>query len=205
MTAIEYILDGLEAELALERELGNRVCEIDRSLLVDLGSDRVGLGSDRVGIESGRVGIGSDRVGIGSGSDTNHQPPATNHQSPATNHQPPTLCFLHDRPPTAAGVDMMDKITSALKLEPSSVPVVDAPPMPKAKVYIILGSFALRKWFPGRNLSPGQHFRTDSGAEVFVTYSPNYILRYKVVTPALVKIKQSMWTTIKQAARAAAT
>ena len=100
---------------------------------------------------------------------------------------------------------MMEKITSALKLEPSSAPVVDATPMPKAKVYIILGSFALRKWFPGRNLSPGQHFRTDSGAEVFVTYSPNYILRYKVVTPALVKIKQSMWTTIKQAARAAAT
>ena len=191
MTAIEYILDGLEAELALERELGNRVFEIDRSLLVDLGSDRVGLGSDRVGIESGRVGIGSDRVGIGSGSDTNHQPP--------------TLCFLHDRPLTEAGVDMMEKITSALKLGPSSAPVVDAPPMPKAKVYIILGSFALRKWFPGRNLSPGQHFRTDSGAEVFVTYSPNYILRYKVVTPALVKIKQSMWATIKQAARAAAT
>ena len=190
MTAIEYILDGLEAELALERELGNRVFEIDRSLLADLGSDRVGFGS-------GRVGLGSEGA-------INTQKPTINHQPPTTG-RPPILCFLHDRPLTEAGVDMMEKITSALKLGPSSAPVVDAPPMPKAKVYIILGSFALRKWFPGRNLSPGQHFRTDSGAEVFVTYSPNYILRYKVVTPALVKIKQSMWATIKQAARAAAT
>ncbi|MBO7482569.1 MAG: hypothetical protein J6U17_01610, partial [Kiritimatiellae bacterium] len=33
MTVIEYILDGLEAELALERELGLRTVECDRSLL----------------------------------------------------------------------------------------------------------------------------------------------------------------------------
>ena len=33
MTALEYLLDGLEAELELERELGVRVVELDRTLL----------------------------------------------------------------------------------------------------------------------------------------------------------------------------
>ena len=36
MTALDYILDGLEAELALERELGVRSVEIDRALLAPL-------------------------------------------------------------------------------------------------------------------------------------------------------------------------
>ena len=34
MTALDYILDGLEAALELERELGVRSVEIDRNLLV---------------------------------------------------------------------------------------------------------------------------------------------------------------------------
>ena len=34
MSAVDYILDGLAAELELERELGVRAIEIDRSLLV---------------------------------------------------------------------------------------------------------------------------------------------------------------------------
>ena len=36
MTALDYILDGLESELALERELGVRVVECDRSLVADV-------------------------------------------------------------------------------------------------------------------------------------------------------------------------
>ena len=37
VTALEHILEGLEAELALERELGVRTVEIDRSLLAPIG------------------------------------------------------------------------------------------------------------------------------------------------------------------------
>ena len=33
VTAIDYVLDGLEAELMLERELGVRAVECDRDLL----------------------------------------------------------------------------------------------------------------------------------------------------------------------------
>ncbi len=68
-------------------------------------------------------------------------------------------------------------------------------------VYVVMGAYALRKWFPGKAASPGQSFNTDSGRPVFVTYSPNYILRYKTVTEALQRIKRDMWTTIKSAYR----
>ena len=92
---------------------------------------------------------------------------------------------------------MVAKITAALGETEETAPVVVAPPLPSAKIYVVLGGLALKKWFPGEAGAPGQWLRRDGAGEVLVTYSPEYILRYPTVTPAIVQIKKAMWTSLK--------
>ena len=189
MTAVEYILDGLEAELALERELGVRAVEFDRALLAT------------------------------------EPPPAPNvPPRPATAVPPPfsrpapqpmarpepqrqsreaqagailDFAFIHDRPLSPEGGEMMAKIVAALHRTAETAPVVTAPPLPKAKVYIVLGGLAQKKHFPKLKGSPGQWLKAETGEDVLVTYSPEYILRFGKVTPTVEAIKKSMWRSIK--------
>ena len=117
------------------------------------------------------------------------------------NNRPPEqgricqLCFLHDRPLSPKGVEMMAKILNALG-KPDA-PIVVAPPLPQAKITVVLGGLALKKYFPGMKGEPGQWQKTPEGRDVLITYSPAYILRFGSVTPAVQKIKQDMWTSLK--------
>lgn len=199
MAALDYILDGLEAELALERELGVRSVEIDRALLAPLAPP------------GGSSGSSEPRSSSGSSEPRSVPPPAAAPQRttppPLRPTNPPTLqpsnlspldfVFLHDKPLSAKGNEMMAKIIVALGKTAETAPIVVAPPIPAAKVCIVLGGLALRKWFPGRNVSPGQWFTDEKGRDVLVTYTPEYILRFGTVTPALKKIKQDMWNSLK--------
>ena len=90
---------------------------------------------------------------------------------------------------------MMAKILNALG-KPNA-PIVVAPPISKAKITVVLGGLALRKYFPGRKGGPGQWQKTPDGRDVLITYSPEYILRFGEVTPAVEKIKQDMWRSLK--------
>ena len=90
---------------------------------------------------------------------------------------------------------MMAKILNALG-KPDA-PIVVAPPVPQAKVTVVLGGLALKKYFPGMKGEPGQWQKTPEGHDVLITYSPAYILRFGTVTPAVQKIKQDMWTSLK--------
>ena len=105
------------------------------------------------------------------------------------------LVFLHDRPLSEKGVEMMAKILNALG-KPDA-PIVVVPPMPQAKVTVVLGGLALKKYFPGMRGEPGQWQKTPEGCDVLITYSPEYILRFGTVTPAVQKIKQDMWLSLK--------
>ena len=200
MTALEYLLDGLEAELALERELGVRVVECDRSLLA----------------VNGEWGTGNGERGMGNGERENPRLPNPNTQAPTnpptqTPKHPPIhqsanpntfqFLFLHDKPLSQDGAEMVAKITAALNTTPEAAPLVVAPPLPNARVYVVLGGLALKKWFPGKNAAPGQWLRTDGGSWVLVTYSPEYILRFKTVTPTMKKMKFDMWNSLKEIAR----
>ena len=194
MSAVEYILDGLEAALELERELGVRSVEIDRGLLGALAGgsacpqaeQRTRSGTDRApsGARDNRVDS-VDRV-VDSGTQT----PADSKTQTISE-----LVFLHDRPLTPAGVEMMAKILNALG-NPDA-PIVVAPPVPEAKVTVVLGGLALKKYFPGMKGEPGQWQKTPEGRDVLITYSPAYILRFGTVTPAVEKIKQDMWRSLK--------
>ena len=195
MNALDYILDGLEAALELERELGVRVVECDRSLLTP--ASRLPSNVSRLsgeGLETRDVRR-ETRVGL----ETRDARPAANNRTieQSNGRIIPDLAFLHDRPLSPAGIEMMAKIIGAMKRTAENSPIVVEPPMPRAKVLVVLGARALRKYFPEQKAEPGQWFRTPGGRDVLVTYSPEYILRFDTVTPAVQKLKQDMWRSLK--------
>ena len=91
---------------------------------------------------------------------------------------------------------MMAKIVTAMKRTAATAPVVFTGDKPSARFYVVLGQSALRKWYPDLRGAFGQWQRA-GGDEVLLTYSPEYILRFGVVTPAVEKIKREMWTSLK--------
>ena len=195
MNALDYILDGLEAALELERELGVRVVECDRSLLTP--ASRLPSNVSRLsgeGLETRDVRR-ETRVGL----ETRDERPAANNRTveQSNGRTIPDLAFLHDRPLSPAGIEMMAKIIGAMKRTAENSPIVVEPPMPRAKVLVMLGGRALKKYFPEQKAEPGQWFRTPGGRDVLVTYSPEYILRFDTVTPAVQKLKQDMWRSLK--------
>ena len=195
MNALDYILDGLEAALELERELGVRVVECDRSLLTP--ASRLPSNVSRLsgeGLETRDVRR-ETRVGL----ETRDERPAANNRTIEQSNVRtiPDLAFLHDRPLSPAGIEMMAKIIEAMKRTAENSPIVVKPPMPRAKVLVVLGARALKKYFPEQKAEPGQWFRTPGGRDVLVTYSPEYILRFDTVTPAVQKLKQDMWRSLK--------
>ena len=183
MTALDYILDGLEAALELERELGVRTVEIDRGLLV--GETPAGRETKDVRRET-PAGRETRDVRLAAANRTFEHSNDSNIKE---------LVFLHDRPLSSAGVEMMAKILNALG-KPDA-PIVVAPLVPQAKITVVLGGLALKKYFPGMRGEPGQWQKTPEGRDVLITYSPAYILRFGTVTPAVEKIKKAMWTSLK--------
>ena len=192
MDVLDFILDGLEAALELERELGVRTVECDRGLLGGEARPAGGvgrnLGVDKIG-KSDKI----DRVVSVDKVDRLAAVNRTIEQSSDSNIK--ELVFLHDRPLVPAGVEMMAKILNAFG-KPDA-PIVIEPPVPQAKVTVVLGGLALKKYFPGMKGEPGQWQKTPEGRDVLITYSPAYILRFGTVTPAVQKIKQDMWTSLK--------
>jgi uracil-DNA glycosylase len=92
---------------------------------------------------------------------------------------------------------MMAKIVTAMKKTPDTAPIVFVGERPSARVYVVLGGIAMKKWFPELRCSPGQWAKGARGEEVLVTYSPEYILRLGPETPAVKKLKLAMWTSLK--------
>ena len=192
---MEYVLDGLEAELELERELGVRAVEIDRAL----------LSPPPAAAPTGRAGVpppaaAAVRAAV--------PPPAADIRQPATvpepqpaNHAPLStsldFVFLHDRPLSPGGIEMMAKIVTAMKKTPESAPIVFNGERPAAKAYVLLGSGALRKWLPGVKGAPGEWVKDQAGNDYLVTYSPEFILRMGPPTQAVKEIKMKMWTSLK--------
>ena len=196
MDVLDFILDGLEAALELERELGVRTVEIDRGLL---GATTVPRLPSQVSSPLTKGGLETKdlRRETLAGSETRdvRQPTINRTVEHSSDSDIKELVFLHDRPLTPAGVEMMAKILNALG-KPDA-PIVVAPPVPQAKVTVVLGGLALKKYSPGMKGEPGQWQKTPEGRDVLITYSPAYILRFGSVTPAVQKLKQDMWTSLK--------
>lgn len=198
MSVIDYIVDGLEAELELERELGVRFVECDRSLLAPLTS------APQECIRRAAAAPAPARSEVEEPLQAPAPTPRQEASAPPQAAEPAPsggdvfdFVFLHDRPLSAAGAEMISKITGAMKRTSATAPVVTAAPPPRAKIYVILGGNALKKFFPDMRGAPGQWVSASSGASVLVTYSPEYILRFGEGAAAVKKIKQDMWTSLK--------
>ena len=199
MDVIEYILDGLEAALELERELGVRTVECDRAVLAGEKKAEPRL-SSKVLSPSGVTGgleTKDPRHETRAGLEARDARQSAVNQTlkPSNTQTLLPLAFLHDRPLSEKGVEMMAKILNAMG-KPDA-PIVVVPPAPQARVTVVLGGLALRKYFPGMRGEPGQWQKTPEGRDVLVTYSPEYILRFGSVTPAVQKMKKDMWTSLK--------
>ena len=66
-----------------------------------------------------------------------------------------------------------------------------------AKAYVVLGSQAMKKFFPELHGGPGQWLKAPDGADVLVSYSPEYILRFDATLPAVQEKKKDMWRSLK--------
>lgn len=179
MNALDRILGGLEEALRLERELGVRVMEFDRALL-EVASPSAP--------SSGSAPAPAPRVAA---------PVAETDSSVAAGAKRYDFVFVHDKPLSDRGREMVDKIIAALGKTPESAPVVTEGSLPEAKAYAVMGALALRKFFPSLKGVPGQWLDGERGEQILVTYSPHYILRFAVVTPAVLKIKTDMWKSLK--------
>ena len=187
MDAVDHILEGLEAALALERELGVRTVEFSRDLLDPPAPERR---------------VAAARPTMAPEAPAPKAPPSS---EPVERQRDPNaafdLVFLHDRPLSPRGREMMDKIVAALGRKDETAPVVFEKPIPRAKMYVVLGALALRKFQPTLRGAPGMWLKTARGSSLLVTYSPEYILRFREVTPAVDKIKRDMWQSLKEVVR----
>lgn len=196
MTALDYILNGLEAELQLERELGVRSFECDRGVLAPLEEKPVVQVAVRPApaVPSAPPAPRPVRV------------PAAPAAAPVSAQGAPArydFVFLHEKPLSPKGSEMMARITTALKTTAEAAPVITGEPLPAAGIYVVLGSLALRKWLPGVKAAPGM-WTSHGGSDVLVTYSPEHILRFASAPAAAEKMKREMWTSLKAVAQRAA-
>lgn len=174
MTPLDAILDGLEEALALERELGVRVVEMDEPM------PRPAVAAEARPRQ-----------------DALPRPEPVRRPAAAATQVRRDFVFLHDRPLSPAGAEMVAKIVRAMGKSESEAPVVLEPPLPPAKVYIVLGGLAMRRFFPEAKGAPGRWIKSKAGQDVLITNSPEYILRFREVTPAVKKIKEDMWRSLK--------
>ena len=107
--------------------------------------------------------------------------------------------FLHDGPLSPLGAEIIQKSLERLGKTAESAPLITDGPIPRTKIAIVMGARALKKWFPGVNAGPGQWVRMESGGEAAVTFSPEKIVRFKEMTPALNAMKRGLWDTFKSA------
>lgn len=195
MNRLDEILDGFEAALELERELGVKSFAFDRSLL-----DVASLQSKEQ--PQPKVAQAFSLPPLPRPESPSPRPEVQPIESPARVEEPSSaemrdFVFLHHRVLSQKGNEMMAKIIVAMKCEAGESPIVIHPPAPPAKVYVVLGSLALKMFFPEASATPGQWISLPNGSEALITYSPEYILRFQDGAPAQVDAKRKMWASLK--------
>ena len=185
MDVLNYVLEGLEQWLEVERECGVRALEVERSLLLPPTGQKAEPTASRDLAATSLPGATSSAGESGASGPT------------ADSSTLLDFVFLHDSPLSPAGIEMMAKIVNAMGRTAETAPVVIAPPLPRARIYIVLGARALKKYFPGTKGEPGKWVKSAAGADILVTYSPAFILRFPTVTDAVMKMKREMWTSLK--------
>lgn len=199
---IDQILEGIEAELSLMRELGVRSVPFDRELLRE---------------EVREVRDVPEVREVPKVLPKKVEPPSlnTSHLSLNTKSPPPArlerlellkrsydFVFLHDKPLSEKGAETFEKIRTAMNLSADTAPLLteyEAKSFPKAKLYIVMGPAALSKFMPGVRLSYFSFGKSAGGKDIHFTYSPEFFLRLDPKDKAVLLLKHKMWTQLKNA------
>lgn len=190
--AVDYILEGLAKNLELERELGSFAIEFDRGFLAKLPKER------EAAREVAGTGVGTTGTsGTAAVGKLNSCPVKQLNSS----RDKLDFVFLHHGPVAGPGIEMMAKVVAAMKSTPDKSPIVFTGEKPAAKVYVVLGTRALNKWYGGVSLQHGGWFK-DVDSEVLLVYSPEDIYRFGTnLSPAMVQKKREMWTSLQEVMR----
>ena len=184
MNPLDEIIDNVLAALELERSLGARVVEFDRTLLTAPSTVATSPAPEKA----------IKHISAPPPKRVQEHKPAIENTEPILD-----LVFLHEKALSEKAIEMMAKIINALGKTAETAPIIITGEKPKAKVYVVLGSRALRMWYPETTAYSGAWF-DDNNSPVLVTYSPEYILRFSPGSPELDKIKKTMWRDLKIAA-----
>ena len=196
---LAFVLDGLADYLELERELGVRTVEVDRALLAPPAADRTQgtQATHRTEEPASRAATGPAQ-----GAATRPSPaPKAEARAEAASASgakgPFDFIFIADRPLSPRATEMMEKIIPAMGQTPETAPVVVAPPIPNARFFVFLGRAALAKYMPGMRGEENRWLKSPKGKDVLLVKSPEEIVRFTTVTPALKRMKQDMWLALK--------
>ena len=205
MTVADYVLDGLAEALELERELGVRVVEIDRALLATDAKNgpatapvvrpKAQIPNSQFPISDSSLAVSGSQSAVSGSQSAVLRSKSAGVASKAVGE--PSLVFIHDRPLSPGGIGMMAKIVAALGLTDGQAPIIVEPPIPNAKMFVFLGFRALRRYMPAMRIEENTWGKSPKGKDILVVKSPEEILRFGTVTPAVEKMKKDMWRSLK--------
>ena len=174
------IIDAIVENLELERELGVFELEVDRSLL-----------AEPVAQPSAAPAAAPE------------PPPVVMPERPRKAGAPAPrkadIVFVHEKPLSAAAQEFMAKARGGLGVAEDAAPLACSAPLPPARVYVFLGSAALRAFAPGLKAGMGELVTSPGGRRAIVTYSPEQMVRF-ASSPAVQKMKALTWKSFKAAA-----
>ena len=211
LIALDDILDGLEEALALERELGASAFEVDRALLVAppaAGKREYQERPEKP--EKPEIPEKPEKPEIPEKPgkpDKPEQPekpklpekpeiPVEPEKPAGARRAGYEFVFLADGVLSPSAREMMERVAAYMGKTLETAPLVCDGGLPHAKIHIVLGSTALKKWFPGKRAAPGQWFDAGGGAEAVVTRSPDRVLK-ATTKETLLDLKKEMQAVFK--------
>ena len=200
MDIFDQILENLE----LERELGTRTVEIDRALLVPPTVEQAPktVSAPKAAALTSPASMpqtGTSNVQVPQTPLVSQSRPQAADSAPAAPKPSDPLCdiaFFTGRPLSPAGMEAMEKIFAAIRKIRSDV-VICLNEESKAKVYVLLGSDALKKRYPTAKAVRGGWV---DGEPAIMTFSPDFIFsHFQEGSPRMKDAKTDMWNDIKSA------
>lgn len=190
MTAVDHILVALARALEVERECGVRSIAIDRALLAPPAKAGEAAAVKAASAESAGAAVSAPAAAAKA---ERAESAAVSAESAGAVKE---LVFLHDGALTPASVTVMAKAILAMGRTSENSPIVVTGDLPKARIYVAMGSGALTRWFPELHGAPGVWLRSGAG-DVLVTESPERFALYAPGSKALKDAKVRLWTALK--------
>jgi hypothetical protein len=200
MDIFDQILENLE----LERELGTRTVEIDRALLVPPTVEKAPKAepAPKAAVPNPPAPVPQTetrKVQVPQTTQAPQSSPQAADSAPAAPKPSGPLCdiaFFTGRPLSPVGTEAMEKIFAAIrKIKADAVICLNEER--KAKVYVLLGSDALKQRYPTAKAVRGGWV---DGAPAMMTFSPDFIFsHFQEGSPRMRDAKMDMWNDIKSA------